>query len=49
MKLDRESLKEDNVAILTVWDQGECVGTMALYEEDKETSRMRYVCVAADK
>ena len=34
MKLERESLKEDNVPILTVLDQDECVGTMALYQED---------------
>ena len=30
MKLDRDSLKEDNVGILTVWDSDECIGTMAL-------------------
>ena len=45
MKLERESLKEDNVAILTAWDKDECVGTMALYVEDSQTSRMRYVAV----
>ena len=49
MKLERESLKEDNVPILTVWDQDECVGTMALYHEDAETSRMRYVAVQANR
>ena len=49
MKLDRESLKEDNVGILTVWDKNECIGTMALYEEDPSTSRMRYVAVQANR
>ena len=49
MKLERESLKEDNVPILTVWDQDECVGTMALYQEDAETSRMRYVAVQENR
>ena len=49
MKLDRESLKEDNVGILTVWDHAECIGTMALYQEDPSTSRMRYVAVQANR
>ena len=49
MKLDRDSLKEDNVGILTVWDQTECIGTLALYEEDPSTSRMRYVAVQANR
>ena len=44
------TLNEDSFDILTAWDdQEECVGTMLFFEEDPQTSRMRFVAVAPER